>query len=169
MLDATLVMAFASSGADGGFRAALVLFSHQTVRNTEVSSPPFQNRSRQPHRFGSMPMRSFTADFIEGHRRSPLRYAAWFFPLHGILCGGKMMIETDRLLLRRWIEKDRKPFFRLNSDARVMEFMANCLSRSKSDLPVDHIEDHFRKHSFGLYALALRKDHSYIGLLVRSS
>jgi RimJ/RimL family protein N-acetyltransferase len=76
-----------------------------------------------------------------------------------------MMIETNRLLLRRWIEEDREPFFRLNSDSRVMEFMPNCLSRSESDLLVDHIEDHFRKHSFGLYALELREDHSFIGFL----
>jgi hypothetical protein len=69
-----------------------------------------------------------------------------------------MMIETDRLLLRRWIEEDREPFFRLNSDARVVEFMPNCLSRSQSDLLVDRIEEHFRKHSFGLYALELRED-----------
>jgi RimJ/RimL family protein N-acetyltransferase len=76
-----------------------------------------------------------------------------------------MRIETDRLLLRRWTEKDRAPFFRLNSDARVMEFMPNRLSRLESDLLVDQIEDHFRKHSFGLYALELREDHSFIGFL----
>lgn len=75
------------------------------------------------------------------------------------------MIETDRLLLRRWAEEDREPFFRLNSDARVMEFMPHCLSRWESDVLVDHIEDHFRKHSFGLYALELREDHSFIGFL----
>lgn len=75
------------------------------------------------------------------------------------------MIETDRLSLRRWIEEDREPFFRLNSDARVMEFMPNCLSRLESDLLIDRIEDHFRAHSFGLYALELREDHSFIGFL----
>jgi RimJ/RimL family protein N-acetyltransferase len=76
-----------------------------------------------------------------------------------------MMIETDRLLLRRWIEEDREPFYRLNSDARVMEFMPKSLSRSESDLLGDRIEEHFRKHSFGLYALELREDHSFIGFL----
>jgi RimJ/RimL family protein N-acetyltransferase len=75
------------------------------------------------------------------------------------------MIETDRLLLRRWTEADRAPFFRLNSDAKVMEFMPKPLSRPESDLLVDRIEDHFRKHSFGLYALELRQDHSFVGFL----
>jgi RimJ/RimL family protein N-acetyltransferase len=76
-----------------------------------------------------------------------------------------MMIETDRLLLRRWIEEDREPFFRLNSDERVMEFMPKCLSRSESDFSFDRIQDHFRKCSFGLYALELREDHTFIGYL----
>jgi RimJ/RimL family protein N-acetyltransferase len=75
------------------------------------------------------------------------------------------MIETDRLLLRRWIEQDREPFFRLNSDARVMEFLPKCLSRLESDLLFDRIKDHFQKHSFGLYALELRENHSFIGFL----
>jgi RimJ/RimL family protein N-acetyltransferase len=75
------------------------------------------------------------------------------------------MIETDRLLLRRWTEADREPFFRLNSDAKVMEFMPKRLSRPESDLLVDRIEDHFRKHSFGLYALELGEDHSFVGFL----
>ena len=66
-----------------------------------------------------------------------------------------MMIETDRLLLRRWVAADRETFFRLNSDARVMEFMPNSLSRSESDLLIDRIEDHFREHSFGPYAMEL--------------
>jgi RimJ/RimL family protein N-acetyltransferase len=75
------------------------------------------------------------------------------------------MIETDRLLLRRWIEEDREPFFRLNSDASVMEFMPKCLLRVESDLLIDRIEDHFREHSFGLYAMELREEHSFIGFL----
>jgi RimJ/RimL family protein N-acetyltransferase len=76
-----------------------------------------------------------------------------------------MIIETDRLLLRRWIEEDREPFFRLSSDERVMEFMPKCLSRSESGLLLDRIEEHFRKHSFGLYALESREDHAFIGFL----
>ena len=76
-----------------------------------------------------------------------------------------MINETDRLLLRRWIAEDREPFFRLNSDDRVMEFMPGCLSRSESDLLFDRIEEHFRKHSFGPYALESREDHAFIGYL----
>ena len=76
-----------------------------------------------------------------------------------------MVIETDRLLLRRWTEADRGPFYHLNSDPRVMEFMPNRLSRGESDLLMDRIEDHFRKYSFGLYALELKADRSFAGFL----
>jgi RimJ/RimL family protein N-acetyltransferase len=75
------------------------------------------------------------------------------------------VLETSRLLLRRFAEEDREPFARLNADSRVMEFMPACLSRPESDLLLDQFEDHFRKHSFGLYAVELREDRSFIGFV----
>lgn len=75
------------------------------------------------------------------------------------------MLETSRLLLRRFSEDDREPFARLNADPRVMEFMPACLSRRESDLLLDHFEDHFRKHSFGLYAVELRETRAFIGFV----
>lgn len=73
------------------------------------------------------------------------------------------MIQTERLLLRRWKEEDRESFCRLNSDPRVMEFMPALLTRSESDLLVERINEHFRDHGFGLYAAELREDRTFIG------
>ena len=73
------------------------------------------------------------------------------------------MIQTERLLLRRWKEEDRESFCRLNSDPRVMEFMPALLTRSESDLLVERINEHFRDHGFGLYAAGLREDRTFIG------
>jgi RimJ/RimL family protein N-acetyltransferase len=75
------------------------------------------------------------------------------------------LIQTDRLLLRRWREGDREPFCRLNSDPGVMEFMPACLMRAESDALVQRIEEHFRKHDFGLYAAELREDGTFIGFV----
>jgi RimJ/RimL family protein N-acetyltransferase len=75
------------------------------------------------------------------------------------------VIETNRLLLRSWERRDREPFARLNSDPRVMEFMPGCLSPAESDLLVDRIEDHFREYGFGLYAVELRQERSFIGFV----
>jgi RimJ/RimL family protein N-acetyltransferase len=73
--------------------------------------------------------------------------------------------STERMVLRRWREADREPFARLNADPRVMEFLAGPLSRKESDLLVERIEAHFRKHGFGLCAAELRRDHSLIGFV----
>ena len=76
-----------------------------------------------------------------------------------------IVLETERLLLRRWKDSDRQPFSRLNADPRVMEFMPSRLSREESDRLVDQIESHFRERGYGLYAVELRQDHSFIGFI----
>ncbi|HEV2500669.1 MAG TPA: GNAT family N-acetyltransferase [Terriglobia bacterium] len=73
------------------------------------------------------------------------------------------MIQTSRLVLRRWEDRDRDPFAEMNSDPKVMEFMPGCLSRAESDLLVDRIGEHFREHGFGLYAVELRGERQFIG------
>jgi len=75
------------------------------------------------------------------------------------------MVETPRLLLRRWRDADREPFARLNSDPRVMEFMPSCLSREESDRLVDRIEAHFDSRGFGPFAAELRRERSFIGFV----
>jgi ribosomal-protein-alanine N-acetyltransferase len=74
-----------------------------------------------------------------------------------------LLIQTERLLLRRWKGEDREPFYRLNSDLLVMEFMPACLTRPESDQLFERIEEHFRKHEFGLYAAELHENQSFIG------
>ena len=75
------------------------------------------------------------------------------------------MIETDRLLLRRWTDFDREASARINSDARVMEFMPCCLTRAESDLLVDGIERNFTTRGFGLFAVEFREQASFIGFV----
>jgi RimJ/RimL family protein N-acetyltransferase len=75
------------------------------------------------------------------------------------------MLETQRLLLRRWRDADREPFAALNSDPRVMQFFPTLLSRAESDRLVDRIEAHFEKHGFGLFAAELRAERAFIGFV----
>jgi len=75
------------------------------------------------------------------------------------------LIETERLLLRRWKEEDREPFYVMNSNPRVMEFMPECMTRAESDLLFERINEHFRKHGFGLFAAELREKRSFIGFI----
>ena len=74
-------------------------------------------------------------------------------------------IETERLLLRTWLQADHEPFAKMNADPRVMEFLPACLSRAESDALADRIENHFRQHGFGLYAAELRSERRFIGFI----
>ena len=38
-------------------------------------------------------------------------------------------IQTKRLILRQWCDKDKEPFAQLNADPRVMEYFPYLLSR----------------------------------------
>lgn len=75
------------------------------------------------------------------------------------------MMETDRLLLRRWRDADREPFARLNSDPAVMEFFPGRLSVIETGTMVDNIEAHFERHGFGLWAAELRATGEFIGFV----
>src|SRR3990172_1917259 len=75
------------------------------------------------------------------------------------------MLETGRLLLRRWKDSDREPFAEMNADPRVMEFFPGCLSREESDRFMDRIETHFDNHGFGLFAAELKAEAKLIGFI----
>lgn len=62
-------------------------------------------------------------------------------------------LATDRLLLRRWTDADRKPFAELNSDPEVMRYFPRTLTSVESDSAVDRIEQGFNEQGFGLWAL----------------
>jgi RimJ/RimL family protein N-acetyltransferase len=75
------------------------------------------------------------------------------------------ILITERLILRHWRKSDREPFARLNADLRVMEFMPHALSTQESNSLADRIEEHFREHGFGLCAVELRGDGSFVGFI----
>ena len=75
------------------------------------------------------------------------------------------MIETERLLLRRWRAADREPFARMNADPLVMEFFPARLSAEESNALVDRIETHFGEHGFGVWAAEIRATGEFIGFV----
>lgn len=64
-------------------------------------------------------------------------------------------LVTERLVLRFWRDEDREPFAELNTDADVMEFFPNPLTRSESDRFVDRIVDGFTREGFGLWVVEI--------------
>ncbi len=53
----------------------------------------------------------------------------------------------------------------MNADPLVMEFMPTCLARDESDRLVDRIQDHCRRHGFGLFAAESRGQGVFIGFI----
>ncbi|HUX21665.1 MAG TPA: GNAT family N-acetyltransferase [Spirochaetia bacterium] len=74
-------------------------------------------------------------------------------------------IETERLGLRLWRPTDSPLFAAMNSDPRVMAYFPRTLAREESLQFVERIEEHFRRHGFGLYAVDELASGSYIGFI----
>ena len=64
-------------------------------------------------------------------------------------------MSTERLILRPWTDRDREPFYRLNSDPEVNEFLTGPLTRKQSDAVADRIMAHYEKHGFCWWAVEI--------------
>ena len=76
-----------------------------------------------------------------------------------------MLIETPRLRLRQWTEKDRAPFARLNSDPEVMRFLGPVMTRKKSDAAIDAQIALTEKGEPAFWAAARKSDDQLIGCI----
>lgn len=74
-------------------------------------------------------------------------------------------IETERLILRRWLDADRAPFAAINADPRVMEHFPAMLAAAESNALVDRIEANFERDGFGLWAVERRDSGAFIGFV----
>ena len=72
-------------------------------------------------------------------------------------------LTTGRLILRRWTDADLEPFAQLNADPDVMQFLPKVLTRAESDARAVGIREHFDRHGFGLWAVEIPNEASFIG------
>ena len=73
------------------------------------------------------------------------------------------LIQTRRLILRKWKEEDLVPFAKLNACKHVCEFLPKTLSKKESDELAARIISHFDKHGFGLFAVERKDNNHFIG------
>ena len=73
------------------------------------------------------------------------------------------MIETERLIIRKWRDADKAPFAALNADPRVMEFMPSALTRAQSDGLADRFAAAFDVDGVSFYALEERATGTFVG------
>jgi ribosomal-protein-alanine N-acetyltransferase len=78
----------------------------------------------------------------------------------------KVILETDRLLLREYVEEDAEAFFNLNSDPEVLRFVPDkqLLNVEQArQILIDHPIADYRKHGFGRGACILKSTGEQIG------
>lgn len=63
------------------------------------------------------------------------------------------MIESERLILRRWRDEDLEPFAALNADPVAMRFMPGVMTIEETRELIGRIAEHHRAHGFGIWAL----------------
>ena len=78
---------------------------------------------------------------------------------------GLIEIETEKLLLRRWLEEDLEPYARLCADPEVMRFIGNgsTLNREQSGEQVSRFVRHWDERGFGLWALEEKESGAFVG------
>ncbi len=78
----------------------------------------------------------------------------------------KVILETDRLLVREYVEEDAAAFFKLNTDSEVLRFVpdkALLNVEQARQLLIDHPIADYRKHGFGRDACIFKSTGEQIG------
>ena len=79
------------------------------------------------------------------------------------------ILETDRLILRTWQAEDIAPMAAINQDPKVMAHFPALLDLARTKLLIKKFIEHFNEHRYTLYAVDLKKDHTFIGFVGLSS
>ena len=69
-----------------------------------------------------------------------------------------VLLETDRLLLRNWSDRDAGMFHRLNSDEGVMEFFPFRRNFSEAEELRKNLATLIKKQGYGFAAVERRSD-----------
>lgn len=73
------------------------------------------------------------------------------------------MIETERLLLRRWIDADRAPFHAMCNDPAVMEYLGPAWTREQCDAAIDRQNGFVDSYGSGFLAVERKADGLFLG------
>jgi len=75
------------------------------------------------------------------------------------------MIETERLILRRWKDSDLDAFAAINQDPKVMATLGPLRTRDESKASIERIQKSFADNGYGLYATELKSTGEMIGYI----
>ena len=87
-----------------------------------------------------------------------------FFQKGGILMHD-VIVETPRLLLRRWRPEDLAPFARMNADPVVMEYFVSPYTEERTQAFFQKIQEEFAEYGYGLYAAQEKASNLFMGFI----
>lgn len=73
--------------------------------------------------------------------------------------------ESERLIFRSWKDEDLKDFKEMNKDTRVMKYFPKTLSNEETENFYNKIQEEFEREGYGLYAVEIKENGEFIGLL----
>ena len=76
------------------------------------------------------------------------------------------MIETERLILRRWLDRDRGPYAAMSADPEVMDWLGGGVrTREQSDAQIDRFLTRFDTLGYGFLAIERKADAAFLGFI----
>lgn len=76
-----------------------------------------------------------------------------------------MRLETKRLLLRQWRDRDYLVYARLNRDPVVMRYFPSLFSAGQSVRQADQLRKHIAEKGWGCWAAELKASRKFIGFI----
>ena len=73
------------------------------------------------------------------------------------------MIETDRLILRRWRDADRAPYAAMMADPEVGDWLGGAVTGADADAQIDRAESELETSGWGYLALERKADGAFVG------
>lgn len=74
-------------------------------------------------------------------------------------------IETERLRLRDWEEKDLSSFQKMNANPQVRRYFPSLLSYRRSELDMQQMDDILKEKGIGLFAVELKETGAWLGYI----
>ena len=72
---------------------------------------------------------------------------------------------TQRIVFRKWTDRDIDDFSAMNLDPEVMQFYPSLLSREQTEVSMGAIKNQFEKMGYGLYVVEHRSTNQFMGYI----
>ena len=75
------------------------------------------------------------------------------------------ILETDRLILRTWVDEDLESMLAINQDPKVMEYFPELQDLETTQKLIVSINRHFEKYGYTVYATIRKDSGEFIGFI----